>query len=229
MKKLFFLVLIVALLVGTTTVLAGPPEGVPRGRPKGASSDGPPDWAPRGPPEGVPLGPPSGPRGKSNNASLTLVSKDASWNVVWPGPFGTLKYNLEGPEFCFVFNGHGLEAGTDYSLIYYADFEDRYVDWGGNNPGALIKSGTSNDGGNIHLGGCVDLGMDLPHADDANGDISNWDYSGPPDYYAHATGAKIWLVPSDCYVAGQKKVDTWTPDRFLFETDLITYTDTDAE
>ena len=232
MKKLFFLVLVVALLMGTTTVLAGPPAGVPRGRPKGVSH-GPPEWASASSLKGASTGASdkgksrrNGPAGNSNVAHLYLREKDPSdWSIVEGGAWGKMKYNQEGPTFDFVFNGHGLEPNIEYSLIYYADFEDRYNVWGGNNPGALIESGTSNDGGNIHLKGCVNLDMDLPSEPDAN--IDTHDYSGAPDYYTNAHGAKIWLVPSDCYVADEKRVGTWSPDKFLFETDLITYTDTD--
>ena len=167
-----------------------------------------------------------GPAGNSNVAFVELWEKDAAWQIVEDGAWGKLKYNLEGPTFDFVFNGHGLEANTEYSLIYYADFEDRYNVWGGNNPGALIASGTSNGGGNIHLMGPVELSMDLPCSPDANIDIH--DYSGPPDNYVNAHGAKIWLVPSSDYDAVAKKVTAWSPSRFLFETDLITYTDTNA-
>ena len=169
-----------------------------------------------------------GPAGKSNIAHLYLYEKNpADWSIVDGGAWGKLKYNLSGSTFDFVFNGHGLQPNTEYSLIYYADFEDRYANWGGNNPGALIATGTTNPGGQLHLAGSPELNMDLPHPDDANGDITNWDYSGPPDYYEHATGAKIWLVPSDCY-DGVNKVTAWQPTRFLFETDLITYDDTDV-
>jgi len=168
----------------------------------------------------------NGQAGKSNIGHLYLYEKDqTTWDIVEGGAWGKMKYNLSGTTFDFVFNGHSLEADTDYSLIYYADFEDRYVNWGGNNPGALIATGTTNLGGQLHLAESIDLGIDLPHPDDANKEIH--DYSEAPDYYANAHGAKIWLVPSVCYDAGAKKVDTWSPTRFLFETDLIWYYDTD--
>lgn len=174
----------------------------------------------------------NGQAGKSNVAHLYLYEKNASWEIVEDGAWGKMKYNLSGPTFDFVFNGHGLEAYTNYSLIYYADFEDRYVNWGGNNPGALIAIGTTNPGGQLHLADSIDLGMDLPDPDDANAYYHNYADPDDPHYtgdgYATAYGAKIWLVPSDCYDAGAKKVDTWSPSRFLFETDLITYTDTDV-
>ncbi len=160
---------------------------------------------------------------------LSLAQKDPTdWSIEEGGACGVLAYNLAGDTFDFGFCASDLESETNYSLIYYADFEDRLTYWGGNNPGALIATMTTERDGSVCISGSIDLGMDLPHPDDANGDITNCDYSGPPDYYEHATGAKIWLVPSELYNATAKEVTTWSPDRFLFETDLITYNDTDT-
>lgn len=165
----------------------------------------------------------NGPAGKSNVAHLYLYEKVPSgeWPILDGGAWGKMKYNLEGPEFCFVFNGHGLEPNTDYSLIYYAD------PWPGNGltglAGALIASGTTNRGGNIHLGGCEDLETDLPHSDDANASFTSPPCAGYP-----CPGAKIWLVLSDDYHATQPKMIAWNPADYLFEYELISYTDTDA-
>jgi len=60
---------------------------------------------------------PNGPAGKSNVAHLYLFEKDpATWEIVEEGAWGKMKYNLAGSEFEFVFNGHGLEPGSDYTL-----------------------------------------------------------------------------------------------------------------
>lgn len=45
----------------------------------------------------------------------------SDWTIVDDGTWGKMKYNLEGPTFDFVFNGHGLEPNTEYSLIYYGN------------------------------------------------------------------------------------------------------------
>lgn len=146
-----------------------------------------------------------GPAGKSNIAHLYLYEKNPSdWKIVSGGAWGKMTYNQSGPTFDYVFNGHGLQSNKSYSLIYYGD------PWPGNNPGALIASGVSNSDGNIHLGGSIDLGMDLPAPADAN----------------YPIGAKIWLVTSADYDAGSTKMIAWNPTQYLFEHNLITFDDT---
>jgi hypothetical protein len=189
---------------------------------------------------------------QDNQGTLLLENKDPdTWQVIVEDESedeikGTLTYNLSGETFDFVFVGEGLED-TNYSLIYYADYyesdeQDRYTTWGGNYPGALIASGNAVDG-TLELSGSLNLrpdltpgededGIDLPWPPDGN--IEDYHYDGPPDYYDHANGAKIWLVPSECYEAGTPgepvcQVTKWEPDRFLFETDLITFDDTNNE
>ena len=159
-------------------------------------------------------------------AVLILENKDSGWQPIVDGTWGEFGYNLAGPTFDYAFNVYGLEPDTAYSLIYYADFVDRYNVWGGDNPGALIATMTTDGSGNVCISGSIDLGMDLPSPPDAN--INVHSYNVPPDNYAHEHGAKIWLVPSSAYDAGNTKVTAWQPTRFLFETDLIWYDDTDV-
>lgn len=128
---------------------------------------------------------------------LALVYKDTTtWDVISQN--GELVF-MNGPEFCYKFEGWGLEVDTEYSLIYYAD------PW--NQPGALIAAGFTDTSGKLKLEGCVDLGMSLPKPTDTN----------------YPDGAKIWLVPSECYNAITKLVTSWQMARFLFEGNLITY------
>ena len=91
----------------------------------------------------------------------------------------------------------------------------------------LRLSRTSVDG-TLTIAGSVELDMSLPCFPDNNADAALVNYGDAPDYYAHAFGAKVWLVPSACYDEPTKTVTTWTPTDFLFESDLITYIDTDC-
>ena len=147
---------------------------------------------------GIAMAAKEGQAGKSNVAHLYLYEKNATWEIVDGGAWGKMKYNLEGPEFEFVFNGHGLEPNTEYTLIYYAD------PWPGTG-GCDIASGTSNAGGNINLADSVDIGTIPVDADDND-------------------EAKIWLVLAGDYNAGDDKMSGWNPTEYLFENNLITYT-----
>ncbi|MCD6468006.1 MAG: hypothetical protein J7L32_01660, partial [Thermoplasmata archaeon] len=156
--------------------------------------------------------------------TLTLENKDSDWKPITNDTTkATVTYNIAGPEFCYKVVGTGLTPDTDYSLIYYADKPDRFVNWGGNNLGALIGSGVTDDNGNLMMNGKVDLHMNLPCEPD-------WNINPDPDYretdgYEHCCGAKLWLVPSSDYTEPQ--MTAWNPSNYLFETDLISYTDTD--
>jgi len=73
---------------------------------------------------------------------LELYEKDPStWQPVDGGAWGRLTFSAAS----FVFNGHGLEAGEDYTLIRYQD------PWPGSP--VCLGSGTANEGGNLNLSG----------------------------------------------------------------------------
>jgi len=71
----------------------------------------------------VAAAPPSGGKGNSNEASLLLVKKDYSWNPVWPGAFGELRYKLyyDG-AFEARLIVHGLEPNKWYLVTFDAPF-----------------------------------------------------------------------------------------------------------
>jgi hypothetical protein len=149
--------------------------------------------------------------------TLVLDNKDTTtWARITDGVLGTLSYGSSGATFNYSFTATGLEATTAYSLIYYAN------PYPGNNPGALIGTGTSGADGSLIISGAPNLNKNLPTPPDANMLI---DHSVPPDNYATAHGAKIWLVPSACYSG--TSIAVYSPTRFLFETDMLNYTDTD--
>ena len=158
----------------------------------------------------------NGQAGKSNIAHLYLYQKTyvdpeiGDYLDVEDGAWGKMKYNISGPEFDFVFNGHGLVPGDDYTLIYYPD------PWPGTGL-ICLGSGIVNDEGNIHIADSVNTG-DLPAIDDEN----------------YADGAKIFLVPTAD--VGDQEMSGWTgplpgniegENIYLFEDELITFDDTD--
>jgi len=140
------------------------------------------------------------------NAELYLYEKNPStWEIVEDGARGKLRYNLSGAEFEYGFNGHGLEANTNYSLIYYPEPQTTWP-WGV----TVIDGGMTNNGGNINLAGSVDLGIDL---------------TGPADEYNPEGGAKIWLVLT-ADINASSQLAGWNPTEYLFENNLIKYDDT---
>ena len=145
----------------------------------------------------------NGPAGKSNKGHLYLYEKDSTtWEIVEGGAWGKMHYNLSGPTFEFVFNGHMLPIGVEYTLIYYPD------PWPGTGL-ICLGDGTVNDEGNIHIKEDVDTG-NLPIEDDEN------------------ENAKIWLVQSvDVDCDGDTEMIGWAPSAYLFEYDTISFDDTD--
>ena len=144
----------------------------------------------------------NGKSGKSNVGHLYLYEKDnASWEIVEDGAWGKMKYNLSGETLDFVFNGHELEPGTDYTLIYYPD------PWPGDGL-ICLGNGIVNDEGDIHIKGSVDTG-DLPIEGDTN------------------PGAKIWLVLSGDVDCEAQTMIGWNGTEYLFEYDLISFDATD--
>lgn len=155
------------------------------------------------------------------DSTLNLTSKDSTTWQPTSEASGVLNYNKSGMEFEFNFTANGLD-NDQYSLIYYTDFSgDRFGTWGGDN-GIVIAEFSVTDG-TINSGDMsVYLGMSMPNALDANAD--EHDYSGAPDFYANAHGAKIWLVPTSALTNKGLPVQAWPPDKnWLFETDLITF------
>lgn len=154
----------------------------------------------------------NGRSGNSNIGHLYLYEKDpATWEIVDGGAWGKMKYNLSGSTFNFVFNGHGLEEGYEYTLIYYPD------PWPGNGL-ICLGSGTVNESGDVHIMGRVATG-DMPSLDDLNHPNNGGTGDLP------LTGAKIWLILSsdvDCSAEPSHMIG-WTPVEYLFEYDRISF------
>lgn len=125
---------------------------------------------------------------------LYLYEKDpTTWTIVSDGAWGKMTYQ----DSKFVFNGHGLDAGVEYALIYYPDpwpGDTAYLDT------TILGTGISNGGGNVNIAGTFDFTA-IPTEDDGN------------------TGAKIWLVLAEDH-DGDKMI-AWNPVEYLFENNLI--------
>jgi hypothetical protein len=160
-------------------------------------------------------------------SSVDLRKKDANWSITGDA-IGTLTYQLNANTFNYDFTASNLTPETSYSLIYYADKQERMTNWGGDNPGSLLGTFTTDVTGSINSGAVIDLGMNLPATSDWNGS-SDANYCTDLDNYDLCRGAKIWLVPSTAYDTASKKLISWNPEEYLFETDLITYDDTDFD
>jgi len=156
-----------------------------------------PEWANFG------LGGIVGQAGNSSNWFMKLFEKDSTdWTIVEGGAWGKLKYTLTEETFDFHFNGHGLEPGYEYALIYYPDpwpgtglivFED------------ILGRDTADEEGNVHIRGSANIEGLLPTEEDTN--------------VTEYGGIKIWLVLLGD--VGEGAMTGWTPDEYLFEYDLI--------
>jgi len=157
----------------------------------------------------------------SYDSTLLLSSKDGSWAIT-DSMKATLNYNSDSPTFDFSITGAiGLTPDTSYSLIYYAN------PYPGNYPGAFIGSWSGLDIMDGDAVGSINLDMSMPTPPDANMVVV---YNVPPnDITDKVHGAKIWLVLSSDYNNTTKSMVGWHQDKYLYETDLIVYTDTDLE
>lgn len=164
-------------------------------------------------------------------STVELSTKNTTDWTITDTSKATLTYELMSSKFNYEFEATGLVADESYSLIYYADESDRFENWGGANPGKLIATLTADSDGNISAEGSKNLGINLPHSNDWNSTAdANYCNNTEGDNYNLCRGAKIWLVPSEYYNSSEKTVVSWTnADSYLFETDLIVYTDTDAD
>ena len=166
---------------------------------------------------------------------LTLDNKVFDAGVPWTritsdSVGGALKYNDSGSEFLWSLTATVVVPDVDYALIYYADEPDRFVNWGGDNPGFLLGTATA-VGNTISASGTSGyMDIDLPCPMDANQFEINYGLEtvgGTGDGYITQHGAKIWLVPVADYNEATKALTAWNPVNYLFETDLIWF-DTDG-
>ncbi len=123
-------------------------------------------------------------------------------DIAW----GKMNYNLVGPYFKFVFNGHGLEVDTDYTLIYYPSYPE------GDGTGLIcLGSGVSDEFGNVHMNERVYGLCDLPIPDDTN------------------DGAQLILVLTDDVDCSGEMLQEGNSASYLFGFNLMEFDDTTCE
>ena len=125
------------------------------------------------------------------------------------GNISTLSFAQMGDNFYYELDATDLESTTDYTIIYYADQMNRFVNWGGVAPGVIDSFTTDVDGNYVETGRVgLDLNMDMPSASDEN-----------------YPGAKIWIIPTSALSIGDTALpmDEWNPERHLYELDELTY------
>ncbi|MHA2427640.1 MAG: hypothetical protein ACXADB_06425 [Candidatus Hermodarchaeia archaeon] len=141
---------------------------------------------------------PSGKAGKSDIQQLYLVQKDpADWSIVEDGAWGKMTYNVATGKF--VFNGHGLTVGWNYTLINFARVDNIW-------PATIngLGSGIVDEDGNVHIAG--------------NYAYDDLDYDETTDTGSF-DGFKIWLVMGADLTG--LTLSGWNPEQYLFEDDLI--------
>nr|MBP7321592.1 fibronectin type III domain-containing protein [Deltaproteobacteria bacterium] len=135
-------------------------------------------------------------------SQVDAVTGDPISGSAW----GEMTYTAAGTAFRFVFNGHHVEPGCSYALVYLPDPL----------PGeglVCLGSGTANKGGNVHImnmGEGVDS-CDFPIESDGN----------------YAEGARIMLVAGDD-IDCETGMLSWNPEKYLVGCELISFDDTDG-
>lgn len=141
--------------------------------------------------------------GFASAATLNLVTKNPSTWAETPDASVLMTYNEEGANFYYTLVGN-VPTKVPYSLIYYKDQPNRFVDWG--LVGVVIADNIVPDvNGRIVVSGSKDIGT-IPQDGDVNVD-----------------GGKIWMVPTaNVHVAtdGVTLVPDWNPSAYLFEANL---------
>lgn len=205
----------------------GPPgsDGPPEGQPPWAG--GPPPWA--GPPEEPGPSPtrgsgddeedgedendipafcsaagarngPDGQAGLSSIAHLDFSQQDPdTGEPLEDGSWGRIMYRWMAPVFDYVFNGHELPPGDDYTLTYQPQPLP--------SPGVIcLGTGTVNDEGDLHLQDAFDIETDLPADYDENED--------------EAILALVIASDVDCELG---EMTNWDPDNYLFGDEGMFY------
>lgn len=159
---------------------------------------------------GIDLQGPDGQSGKSHVAHTDFSKIDpTTGDAVASSSSATMMYFWYGSTFDYVFNAHGLAAGSKWTLTYQ--------------PEPLPSSGviclgnaTVNGGGQLHLAASLELDSNLPPALDPTADPS----TQPAD-------ALLALVPSADVDCTGGTMTNFAPDTYLWTTSRVRFVDTD--
>ena len=155
---------------------------------------------------------------ESYNESITtgivgevlLSKKNETWSEVEGKAW--VKYTIVGDKFNYLVESDDI-ALENYVLIYYPDI-DTSKGWNINK--AILIGDANNAWTTLNLG-------NLPIPEDYNANPLEGDsycnLENGFDDYLHCSGAKFWLMEKEDWDTG-----TWDSVNTLFETDLITYT-----
>lgn len=137
--------------------------------------------------------------GDDPDAEDFIDEEDDIIGIAW----GKMNYSLAGPYFKFVFNGHGLEVLTEYTLIYYPEPSGEGL--------LCLGKAESDEFGNVHMNERLYDLCDLPIPEDAN------------------DGAQLILVLSHDVDCDNALTTLPNPGLYLFGFNPIVFDDTDCE
>jgi len=133
---------------------------------------------------------------------LRLENKDSNWTpIINDGVMGELTFIPSHATFDYTLEVKGLNAGTNYTLLYYAD------PWPSVNGIAIGAPFTADASGYANVSGDVELGTSLPVAGDTN------------------LSAKFWVVPTTHWGGTGTGMILWDHTQYLHEWNLVSYTD----
>ncbi len=149
---------------------------------------------------------PDGQAGMSSVAHLDFALVDEeTGDPLEEGSWGKMMYRWIAPMFDYVFNGHELPPGVEYSLTY----QPQPLPASGV---ICLGTGTVNNGGNLHIQDAFDIATDLPAAYDEDED--------------EAILALVLAEDVDCE-AGE--MIEWFPEDYLFGEEGMFYVHSELE
>lgn len=152
---------------------------------------------------------------------LDLTTKNPSTWEATGVMEATMLYSLVGEEFSYRIDTTSNLDG--YIVVYYPDVSATGTDDPGKKPWNINNAVIIGDVTDVWI--TSDLSIGLPDVNDYNANPDEGDSycngENGYDYYEHCSGAKIWLMPAS-------EFGSWSPEDWLFETDLIAYTQTSS-